>query len=72
MGNRIIPFGTYQGKTVQEIINTNPDYILWLSENRTDFNLTEEEITNAYYHSNHFVVQSKTSVDCGINSFYGF
>lgn len=45
---RCIPFGKHVGKTVWEIINTEPNYALWLHD-KTDFKLTDYEVKIAQY-----------------------
>lgn len=71
MGNRIIPSGQYKGKTVQEVINTNPEYILWMSEHNQDYNLTEEEINSAYF-ACHVETKPQVMTDYGLDACYGF
>lgn len=45
---RCIPFGKHQGRTVWEIINTEPNYALWMHD-KTDFKLTDYEVKIAQY-----------------------
>lgn len=45
---RCIPFGKHQGRTVWEIINTEPHYAMWLHD-KTDFKLTDYEVKIAQY-----------------------
>lgn len=45
---RCIPFGKHVGRTVWEIINTEPNYALWLHD-KTDFKLTDYEVKIAQY-----------------------
>lgn len=45
---RCIPFGKHIGRTVWEIINTEPSYALWMHDN-TDFKLTDYEIKLSQY-----------------------
>lgn len=48
---RCIPFGKHQGRTIWEIINTEPNYALWLHD-KTDFKLTDYEVQIAQYVKN--------------------
>lgn len=34
--NDIFPFGKYQGEKVSKVLETNPDYILWLDNNNVE------------------------------------
>lgn len=45
---RCIPFGKHVGRTVWEIINTKPNYALWMHD-KTDFKLTDYEVKIAQY-----------------------
>lgn len=40
--NDTMPFGKHKGKTIQELINTEVDYIRWLLENSDSFELDED------------------------------
>ena len=46
----IIPFGKHEGNTFASILETNPDYLVWLSENSYNQGLKEycNEITAEY------------------------
>lgn len=35
----VISFGKYKGQTVQEVMNDDPDYLIWAYENIVEFDL---------------------------------
>lgn len=45
--NYVFPYGKHKGKLVTEVIEEDPGYILWASENVISFNPTAEVLQEA-------------------------
>ena len=46
MPNDKLPFGKYNGMTIQEVFNQNPNYLLWLIENSEDYDIDFDALIN--------------------------
>lgn len=44
--DKIIPIGKHKGKTVGEVFNTRPDYLVWMYENVLNQNIISENLYN--------------------------
>lgn len=56
-----IPFGKFQGKTVEQVLNTKPDYVVWLSKQRiTDTALSEVISTLTFDYVSEYTVSAYT------------
>ncbi|MCT7596108.1 exodeoxyribonuclease X C-terminal domain-containing protein [Aliarcobacter butzleri] len=56
-----IPFGKFQGKTLQQVLDTKPDYIVWLSKQRiTDAALSEVVSTLTFDYVSEYTVSAYT------------
>lgn len=44
--NKVIGFGRYKAETIQDILDNDPQYLVWLHEN-TDFELGHELLEEA-------------------------
>lgn len=54
-----IPFGKFIGKTVEQVLKTKPDYIVWLSKQRiTDAALAEVVSTLEFIYVSEYTVSS--------------
>lgn len=45
--NYVFPYGKHKGKLITEVIEEDPGYILWASENILSFNPTAEVLSEA-------------------------
>jgi len=39
---QILPFGRHKGKTIREMLNLDPNYLLWLHKNTVRFTMCEK------------------------------
>lgn len=54
-----IPFGKFQGKTIEQVLKTKPDYIVWLSKQRiTDAALAEVVSTLTFDYVSEYTVST--------------
>jgi len=45
--NHVMTFGKYKGKSIAEILDVNPSYIIWLSDNNV-LNISDKVLGMAY------------------------
>jgi 6-pyruvoyl-tetrahydropterin synthase len=45
--NYVFPYGKHKGKLITEVLEEDPEYIIWASANITKFNPTAEVLAEA-------------------------